>query len=337
MIGVHACASAIVMDSTERLLLLELEPIADNSTLFRFSAENDTLKPEPTEPDFRQNHNKNIRKRHGARNQHKSKDFVQWLHQTFFTRNASEHKFDGNLPYHHILDVAGGKGEVAARLVMCHGMKVTMVDPREADIVSVYNNTILPKLPKKWQERYEQRCAENPDFICDVLNERYVQLVMYFTSATVLNDVSLRSAIDDCTLMIGLHADSATECIIDVALQYNKPFVVVPCCVFPNLFPQRFIAADSSLSIPSLPPQSIPNNLQGSTDEQQSNTNNPLPTTITTTGRMPQLQELLPPKRMIPVRTYEHFCEYLYQKDSRFQRTVLPFEGRNIAIWWDGK
>jgi hypothetical protein len=38
-----------------------------------------------------------------------------------FVHNASEHTFNGNLPYNHIMDVAGGKGELAARLVMCYG------------------------------------------------------------------------------------------------------------------------------------------------------------------------------------------------------------------------
>jgi hypothetical protein len=83
----------------------------------------------------------------------------------------------------------------------------------------------------------KHRCAENSDFICDELKERFVQLVMHFTAATVLNNLSLQSAIADCTLMNGLHADSASECSINSALQCNKPFVVahnippfVHCC-----------------------------------------------------------------------------------------------------------
>ena len=34
-------------------------------------------------------------------------------------------------------------------------------------------------------------------------------------------------------------ADEATEPIIDAALRFGRPFAVVPCCVFPRLFPQR--------------------------------------------------------------------------------------------------
>ena len=35
---------------------------------------------------------------------------------------------------------------------------------------------------------------------------------------------------------VGLHPDEATDAIVDVALQLNIPFAVVPCCVFPNSF-----------------------------------------------------------------------------------------------------
>ena len=36
----------------------------------------------------------------------------------------------------------------------------------------------------------------------------------------------------ECSLLAGMHADGATEGIVDFALQHNKPFAVVPCCVY---------------------------------------------------------------------------------------------------------
>ena len=42
-----------------------------------------------------------------------------------------------------------------------------------------------------------------------------------------------------CGLVVGMHADQATEAVVDFALTHGKPFAVVPCCVFPNAFPQR--------------------------------------------------------------------------------------------------
>jgi hypothetical protein len=43
----------------------------------------------------------------------------------------------------------------------------------------------------------------------------------------------------DCDVLVGMHPDQATEPIIDAALALGKSFAVVPCCVFPDLFPDR--------------------------------------------------------------------------------------------------
>jgi hypothetical protein len=213
------------------------------------------------------------RTRHGARNQEKSKLFVKWLAPTF-------RHILGSTTDAPILDVAGGKGELAARLCMCNGRTVVMVDPRQADIAGCFVSVVLRGLPKKWQERFAARVMERPNFLNETLQERYTQHAMYFDTSTMHAD-PLQKAIESCCLLVGLHADAATEAIVDAALHYNKPFVVVPCCVFPSLFPQR------------------------------------------TLGEM-------------QVRSHEQFCEYLLRKDGRFQKAVLPFDGRNIAIWWDG-
>jgi len=231
-------------------------------------------------------------KRHGARNQHKMKDFVKWLLATFPRECFAGAAADG---HSHILDVAGGKGELAARLTLCHNVQVVMVDPRPADVATVYTKQVVPKLPNKWQNRLYLRLQDNPNFVQDKVQERFRQMVTYFTEQTVQSNPQLKQAIQDCTLLIGMHSDSATECIVDQALLHNKPFVVVPCCVFPNLFCQRYL-------------------LQKEDDERNNNTN---PTKF-------------------PVRSWEQFCDYLVQKDERLKIHTLPFEGRNVAIYWDG-
>ena len=42
-----------------------------------------------------------------------------------------------------------------------------------------------------------------------------------------------------CELLIGMHPDQATESIVDMALKYQKPFAIVPCCVFAQENPHR--------------------------------------------------------------------------------------------------
>lgn len=45
----------------------------------------------------------------------------------------------------------------------------------------------------------------------------------------------------NCSLVVGLHPDQATEPLIDFALRLNKPFVTIPCCTCSKDFPQRTI------------------------------------------------------------------------------------------------
>ena len=44
----------------------------------------------------------------------------------------------------------------------------------------------------------------------------------------------LHSYLSAATLLVGFHADGATEAVVQFALRHNKPFAVVPCCVFCN-------------------------------------------------------------------------------------------------------
>lgn len=237
------------------------------------------------------------RKRHGARNQHRHKAFVKWVIDTFHLKpcnscNGSSSKdesnnLDDNNTCHHVLDVAGGKGEVSARLAMCHRQDVVMVDPRPANLLHCFETLVLPKIPNKWQQRILEQTRDDPNFIQHVLKQRCQQIVTTFEDHVLEESMELQNAVQNASVILGLHADGATEAIVNAALKYNKPFVVVPCCVFPNLFQQRRVVDDSG--------------------------------------------------NLVPVRSHEQFCHYLQCKDPRFQRTILPFEGRNVAIWWNGK
>ena len=42
-----------------------------------------------------------------------------------------------------------------------------------------------------------------------------------------------------CSVVTGLHPDQATEPIVRQCLQARKPFLIMPCCVFPNDNPHR--------------------------------------------------------------------------------------------------
>lgn len=101
------------------------------------------------------------RKRHGARNQHKVKHFVRFLLETFPDQlknnknntdddddcsSQSQQHHHRRYHRHHVLDVAGGKGELAARLCVCHQQKVVMVDPRPSDPLKCFETSVFPKV-----------------------------------------------------------------------------------------------------------------------------------------------------------------------------------------------
>jgi len=278
--------------------------------------------------------------RHGARNQHRHKHFARWILERFphvledcIGDSVDERKVDATTSkpsqQMHILDVAGGKGELSARLSLCHSLHVVMIDPRRADIESVYMNSVVPKLPNKWQKSIEERSGRSPTFVQDELDKRFSQLVVPFSSPTCVGlhddkvesrfqDEALDSAVRNASVLIGLHSDGATEAIVDAALLYQKPFVVVPCCVFPNLFRERYIRVPSD------------NEVYASVKGNRVIDDNGC--TISAHGVGNTLQG-----KKVPVRTHDQFCTYLLERDPRFVREVLPFEGRNVAVWWDGK
>lgn len=60
------------------------------------------------------------------------------------------------------------------------------------------------------------------------------------------NVIEAISVLSKCSAVIGLHPDQATEACVDFALATNKPFAVVPCCVFSSMFPKRRLQSDGS-------------------------------------------------------------------------------------------
>jgi hypothetical protein len=49
----------------------------------------------------------------------------------------------------------------------------------------------------------------------------------------------VKELLENCSCIIGMHPDQATEAIVDFALALDKPFALLPCCVFSELFPNR--------------------------------------------------------------------------------------------------
>lgn len=114
-----------------------------------------------------------------------------------------------------VLDVAGGKGRLAAALA-AKGARCVVVDPcSEAEFEPKH-------LAAAAAAGGELRRLRRP-----------------FDSG-VLAELEPGSRIE---CVAGMHPDQATEPAVEVALGIGVPFAVVPCCVFPSLFLDRRVEA----------------------------------------------------------------------------------------------
>jgi len=119
-------------------------------------------------------------------------------------------------------------------------------------------------------------------------------------------------------LLLGLHPDQCTEDILDVALKYNLPFAIVPCCVFPDLFPSRKM-------LPRKKGSENTNDTKESThNESNVDAESNYPNCIQSEGNH---------DANLVVRSYEDFLQYLMDKDDGLQMATLPFEGKNTVIY----
>ncbi|KAH8057639.1 hypothetical protein JL722_6727 [Aureococcus anophagefferens] len=138
--------------------------------------------------------------------------------------NASRHRIVAEFLLKHVgrdalaaapvLDVAGGRGGLAFELQVIHGVETVLVEPR------VYENRLTRRQHKILKKRARRG------------RPRHV-------AAAVGGDFDDGALVAGCSALVGLHADQATEWIVDEALRLDKPFLVVPCCVFPSLFAAR--------------------------------------------------------------------------------------------------
>ena len=145
-------------------------------------------------------------------------EFVAWLLQTFGAEVLS-----GGAG---VLDVAGGGGDLAFELHCRNGVRTTLLEPREVR---------LDSRQRKWLRKQGEGGLGAYHHLRDLLDERFEE------------SNEGRRLLRDASCVIGLHSDEATELIVDAALKYGRPFAVVPCCVFPRLFPQRRLAGGGAV------------------------------------------------------------------------------------------
>jgi len=177
------------------------------------------------------------KKRVSPKNRHRAARFVDFLIDAlgygYLKYPQQQHEAVG------VLDVAGGgSGGVTFELSLRRGIASSVVDPRPVKLTKEQRNTL------KWRRKCRDalRPGLESSHCTKVLHERFEdwqprQFQTLFDedfAATEEGDRMLRN----CTAVIGMHPDEATDAIIELAMRYRKPWAVVPCCVFPKKFPR---------------------------------------------------------------------------------------------------
>ena len=135
-----------------------------------------------------------------------------------------------------VLDVAGGSGSLTFELSLRRDIPSIVIDPRPVKFNRAQRNTL--EFRRKGREllrpglevSHAARGQYNRFKAWDA-----VQLRTLFGEEWARSDVGDRM-LRECTAVVGMHPDEATDPIIELAMRYGKPWAVVPCCVFPNTF-----------------------------------------------------------------------------------------------------
>ena len=273
-------------------------------------------------------------RRNGVKNYSKSSVLRRWL-----LENLGLEELRSGC----VLDVAGGKGELAWELLNLNLVEALVLDPRPLDLKTVqrkwrhglfwrnpifhsslhcqFDGTEEPKVPQHlrllltddlvmslgsssdllaafeesmktaaeltWTRKGlihegHEACGEE-DETHEVHEVQAAEATAELDSihsfeASHLDSRQFAELVFGCSAVVALHPDQATESTIRLALQLQKPFAVVPCCVYAAEFPKR--------------------KLNGN-----------------------------------PVRSYQELLDYLQQLDPRIQRTDLDFEGKNTLLF----
>jgi hypothetical protein len=153
-----------------------------------------------------------------------------------------------------VLDIAGGAGGLAFELSVRHAIPCIVVDTQPVKYKGSQVRHL--KFRKQCLEKLVQ-AAQSP--LAQNLRNRFqsrdfVQYRTLLDTSWVLSSEEddiicrgnetqkqLRSILHqrNCSVLVGLHPDQATDPIIDVGLALQIPWAIVPCCVFPTFFQQR--------------------------------------------------------------------------------------------------
>ncbi|EEY63973.1 uncharacterized protein PITG_02485 [Phytophthora infestans T30-4] len=154
--------------------------------------------------------------------QQRAQVFVEWLVETFGAEFLASGK--------GVVDVAGGRGNVSFELWNKRRLPCTLIEPRPMKL-SKQQHKYLKKQKKERRQSSETEASFSEALV--------PQVTALFNMDSFLETTENVQLVEQSSLLLGMHPDEATDSIFDVAIKFNKPFAVVPCCVFGQKFPHR--------------------------------------------------------------------------------------------------
>jgi len=129
----------------------------------------------------------------------------------------------------HVIDVAGGRGDVSAALIRTgQAATATCVEP----VARVSHDDSDAKA-----DDAKAADATHSRVVDDEATRAVKHINAYVNFPK--NCPEVEKALETATIIVAMHPDEATEAAVCLAASKRIPFAVVPCCVFPSLFARR--------------------------------------------------------------------------------------------------
>ena len=273
-----------------------------------------------------------------------------------------------------VLDVAGGNGKVGALLALTHGIPCVIVDPARVRLSQRMTRDVVRRALRPAEETAQPARAP-PELLwadvdgvsspcADWLHPKGVAEAGPYESAAA-ESAAVRAAIGALTAAglrhvrapfamdfpaklpalwarsvacVGMHPDQATDAIVDLCLAAQKPFAVVPCCVFPRLFNTRVLRSRRAAAAATP-------DLRGATDATGSGAGEArvaVQTACSLVGSESAhapaaigAPDAAPPEWVErPVRSYEDYIAWLRAKDGAIRVAELSgVPGRSLVLF----
>eukprot|EP00163_Fabomonas_tropica_P003042 TRINITY_DN12523_c0_g1_i1.p1 TRINITY_DN12523_c0_g1~~TRINITY_DN12523_c0_g1_i1.p1 ORF type:complete len:515 (-),score=46.57 TRINITY_DN12523_c0_g1_i1:163-1707(-) len=160
----------------------------------------------------------------------------------------------------HVVDIGGGKGELAFEMACSYRLPVTVIDPRRPKLSKLQQRrwktcqadpTWRPLAPISSQPAQEREEGSAPASGSTLPSPHphphphsepwpftHLQRELHpddlpgpSMSSTVPRDLAFLTT---ATVIACMHPDAATEPALDIALTLSRPYAIVPCCIFPS-------------------------------------------------------------------------------------------------------